>query len=271
MSINPTVSVIVTTKNEQSHIEACLRSIKKQNYSKLEIIVVDNSSKDKTKEISSLYTKNIFDIGPERSAQRNFGARKAKGDFLLFIDADMILSPEVVGECVLAGKEFSAVVIPEKSIGKGYWASVKAFERSLYEGDSSIEAARFFSKKVFDEAGGYDEKITGPEDWDLPRRIAKNHKIGRIKSYILHDEGSASLFTLIKKKYYYGLRASRYIGKHKNLSTVTQMIYFLRPAFYKNIKRLYRSPQLAMGMIIMLFLEQIAGLAGVIVSGLSKN
>jgi len=51
------VSVIITTKNEEKNIENCLRSIKNQNYprEKIEIIVVDNNSLDKTKEIALKY------------------------------------------------------------------------------------------------------------------------------------------------------------------------------------------------------------------------
>ena len=84
------VSVIIPTKNETNNIKACLESIRRQTYPYLEIIVVDNNSKDNTKSIALNFTKLVFNKGPERSSQRNFGAKKAKGDFLLFIDADMI-------------------------------------------------------------------------------------------------------------------------------------------------------------------------------------
>ena len=68
------VSVIVTTKNEEKNIENCLRSIKAQTYpqEKIEIIVVDNNSTDKTKEIGKRYTERVYNFGPERSAQRKF-------------------------------------------------------------------------------------------------------------------------------------------------------------------------------------------------------
>jgi len=58
------VSVIITTKNEEKNIENCLSSIKNQNYlqENIEIIVVDNNSIDKTKEIA----KNIYNFGTER-------------------------------------------------------------------------------------------------------------------------------------------------------------------------------------------------------------
>ena len=96
------VSVIVTTKNEERHIGNCLESVKKQSYPResVEIIVVDNNSKDKTKEIALRYTDKVYDCGPERSAQRNYGVVRAEGKYILYLDADMALSPQVIKECV---------------------------------------------------------------------------------------------------------------------------------------------------------------------------
>lgn len=72
------VSVILTTKNEEKNIASCLESIKNQNYpsDKIEIIIVDNDSIDRTKKIALRYTDKVYNFGPERSSQRNFGVRK---------------------------------------------------------------------------------------------------------------------------------------------------------------------------------------------------
>ena len=74
----PLVSVIVTTKNEEKNIANCLKSIKNQTYKNIEIIVVDNNSDDRTKEIAGKYTDKVFNHGPERSALRNLGAEREK-------------------------------------------------------------------------------------------------------------------------------------------------------------------------------------------------
>ncbi|MBE7445756.1 MAG: glycosyltransferase family 2 protein [Planctomycetia bacterium] len=95
------VSVIVTTKNEERNIGHCMKSIKFQSYENREIIVIDNFSTDKTKEIALKYINKVYDKGPERSAQRNFGMINiAKGKYVMFVDADMILSPRLVESCV---------------------------------------------------------------------------------------------------------------------------------------------------------------------------
>ena len=70
------VSIVINTKNEEENIGQCLQSCLDQNYSNVEIIVVDNNSTDRTKEIAKKYISQIFNKGPERSAQKNFGARK---------------------------------------------------------------------------------------------------------------------------------------------------------------------------------------------------
>jgi GT2 family glycosyltransferase len=116
---------------------------------------------------------------------------------------------------------------------------------------------------LFQAVGGYDEQITGPEDWDLPQRISKKgYQIGRIQSYILHDEGELRLSTLMKKKYYYGIQLRTYLKKHPFRTNLSQTIYFLRPAFYRNWRLLLSQPITASGMMVMLFFEQCAGFLG---------
>lgn len=264
------ISVIVTTKNEQGVLKKLLYSIKKQTYPKLEIIVVDNNSTDNTKKIARFFTKQVFNFGPERSAQRNFGAKKAKGAYLLFLDADMELSPEVLQECIKACKnpDIGGVAIPEQSKAVYFWERVKAFERSFYNerGDPITDAARFFKRTVFQKAGGYDETMTGPEDWDLPETIIElGYKIDRIKAYIYHRERVPSPWILAKKKFFYALSAYKYLEKHKIPIVSAKTVYLLRPVFYKNWKRLISHPLLSLAMIVMLSVELLGGGLGYLV------
>lgn len=74
----PLISIVITTKNEEKNIEKCLWSIQKQNFSKkqIEVIIVDNHSVDDTITIARKYTSQIYQKGPERSAQRTIAIAK---------------------------------------------------------------------------------------------------------------------------------------------------------------------------------------------------
>lgn len=265
------VSVIITTKNEDAVIENLLKSIVKQTYKNIEILLVDNNSTDHTLNIAGKYKKvKVYQKGPERSAQRNFGAKKAEGDFLFFLDADMELTPKVVEDCVnkMSQDHVDGIVIPEQSKWINFWGKVKTFERSFYneKGDPVTDAARFFSKKIFNKVGGYDESITGPEDWDLPDRVRESgFKIGRSTEKIYHHEQQISLLTLFKKKFYYGLNAHKYLSKHNIPVFSPKTIYFLRPLFYKNWTRLLKHPILSLAMAFMLLVELVGGGLGYVV------
>ncbi len=262
---NALVSVIISTKNEADHLESCLNSLVRQSYGTCEIVVVDNHSSDDTKRIARRFTKRIFDRGPERSAQRNYGAAMSKGKYLLFIDADMTLTRNVISDCVeiCGSRKFAGVVIPEKSIGIGYWARCKAVERACYERVTWLEAARFFRKDTFANLGGYDESLTGPEDFELPQRLKNKFgesSVGRIGSYILHDEGHLSLAKLLRKKYYYGREMRRYArdaGNRKYFQKQSN-IFTRFGLFFRHPGLLLADPPVACGIFVMKVLEMAA-------------
>ncbi|HBL51792.1 MAG: Glycosyl transferase family 2 [Microgenomates group bacterium GW2011_GWA2_39_19] len=263
----PVVSAIITTKNSSATLGALLESIKRQTFSKSEVVVVDNNSFDQTGQIAKKYTSKVYSKGPERSAQRNFGASKSQGEYLLFLDSDMVLTENVLDECVkrMVEEKVGGIIIPEKSFGNGFWAKVKALERKINEGEDYFEAARFFPKKIFRDMGGYDENLTGPEDWDFPQRVARKYKIVRTHSYILHNEGEPSLKSFAKRKYYYGLSVHKYLKKQNLPAISPRTVYFLRRSFYKRWKELLVNPLLSAGMLLMLFVESAAGGLGYLV------
>lgn len=256
------VSVIVTTRNEGRDLERCLSSVRDQTFSATELIIVDNGSTDETVTIAVAYADKVLNFGPERSAQRNAGAREATGTYLLFLDADMELEKQVITEAVAAARAGAeVVVVPETSVGDGLWSRAKALERSCYEGDATIEAARFFLRTVFESSGGYDEALTGPEDWELPARLA-DIRIGRTSARIVHHEGRLTLRLLARKKFYYGKSFVRYIRLHPQLAA--RQLTIFRPAFFRNRAKLAVSPALTAAMLTMKVVEFAAGGAGML-------
>ena len=256
-------SVIVTTRNSGLTLEACLRSIQQQT-TPVELIVVDNFSTDDTPAIARRYATRFEQAGPERSRQRNLGAGLATGAFLLFIDSDMVLAPNTVAECLEQARAgMRAVIVPEVSEGEGFWAACKALERATYVGDDSIEAARFIEARLFIELGGFDEELTGEEDWDLTARIRQRGiAIGRTATPLVHDEGRLKLRETMRTKFYYGRTMARYLRKHPRAAR-SQMRLF-RPAFFRNRRLLQAQPLRTLGMLAMKTCEVGAGALGTV-------
>ena len=284
------VSVIITTKNEDKHIDTCLLSITEQTYSPIEIIVVDNYSSDRTQEIAFQFTDKVFNKGPERSAQRNFGMTEiARGKHVMFLDADMILGPKTVETCVsmVETGNWVALHIPEFILGTKYFCRVRQFERSFYDG-TVIDGARFFKKSVFVQVGGFDETMSGPEDWDIDKKVKKVgpigllpllsncteittwkltnlvsrngvNPIGKLNS-IFHNEAEFNLLKYLSKKKYYSTGIDIYIKKwgenDPDIRKQTGIWYRFFGVFIERCKwrRFLISPHLIPGIYLLRFL-----------------
>jgi glycosyltransferase involved in cell wall biosynthesis len=260
----PLVSVIVTTRNEEFNIANCLKSVFEQSYRKenIEVVVVDNASTDKTKEIAQKYTNKVFNKGPERSAQRNYGAEKSSGKYIMYLDADMTLSPGVIAECVdelEKNKEMVALYVPEIIMGKNFWNKIRRFERSFYDG-TVIDAVRFIRRDVFLKIGGFDETLTGPEDWDFDKKIRKSGRTDLIKSPLYHNEGGFDFLKYIQKKTYYARDFEKYMVKwgkdDEDIKKQFGIYYRYFGVFTENgkWKKLFRHPILSFGMYFLRFL-----------------
>lgn len=280
----PSVSVIITTKNEEENIENCLKNVKSQSYpqEKVEIIVVDNNSTNKTKGVAKKFTDKVYNKGPERSAQRNFGVEKASGKYILYLDADMILSKDVISECVekclprrkpkafLRGEneDCIALYIPERIVGNSFWVKVRDFERSFYNA-TVIDCVRFIRKDKFLEIGGFDESLTGPEDWDFDRRIKTTGKVDIINAPLYHNEESFNLRKYLEKKGYYSKSFDKYVQKWGRDDPIIRkqlgFQYRLFGVFLENgkWKRLLKHPLLALEMYFLKFVIGFYYLKGV--------
>jgi glycosyltransferase involved in cell wall biosynthesis len=272
----PLVSVIVPTYNSAESLVTCLQSIKDQTYPKIELIVVDNASKDTTQEVASKFTEHVYNLGPERSAQRNFGVKKATGQYVVIIDSDMELAPEVIEQGVeemQSNPKVTGLVIPEESFGIGFWAACKRLERSFYLGVPYIEAARFFLRDLYLELGGYDETLVSGEDWDLSQRASNQGRLSRVTAFIRHNEGQLSLTRTLKKKYYYAKQFVKYQVKNQSQAVTSNQISILGryALFFRDPKKLWANPVLALGMLFMKTAEFAVGGFGLLVSKLSTK
>ena len=263
----PALSVVVSTRNEEANVGACLAAFKPFG-DEVEIIIVDNSSTDRTKDIAAGLGAVVLDKGPERSAQRNLGWRTASAGWVLVLDADMTMPRETVEEILdvcrrsagSADGQPLAYWIPEVRTGPGLRTKARNFERSFYDG-TCIDALRFFSKQVLERTGGYDENlIAGPEDWELDIRVlATGARCEVLKGHLLHNEKALSFGRLMAKKAYYTKSMAAYRAKWKGHPALKKQFglgYRYFGVFVENGKwrRLLRHPILA----VVMYAERIA-------------
>jgi len=164
--LEPLVSIIIPTHKGRD-LTRCLNSIHNSTYKNIEVIIVDE--------------------GKERSAQRNIGVERSKGDYLLFLDSDMTIHPGLISSCLFDYEE-DGLYIPEIIVGH----PIKTFFRSFYNG-TRIDAIRFIKRKFWQL---FDENITGFEDWDWDRRFQGTKGTASLPLYH-HTESN------FKRKLYY--------------------------------------------------------------------
>ena len=257
------LSVVITTRNEEANIANCIHAFDAVRED-VEIIVVDNASTDATKRIAADLGVTVLDKGPERSAQRNLGWRTATAEWMVVLDADMILPEETIAEILdscaslTSGQETAspfkrtlAYWIPEVRTGNGIRVKARNFERSFYDG-TCIDALRLFHKSVLEKTGGYDENlIAGPEDWELDIRVlATGAKCAVLKNHLIHNEKQLTLKRMLEKKAYYTKSMATYQAKwkgHPALKKQFGLYYRFLGVFIENgkWKKLVRHPILA--------------------------
>lgn len=211
------LSAVITTRNEAANIAACIHSFDDAvKQGEVEVIVVDNASTDDTKAIAASLGAAVYDKGPERSAQRNLGWQMARGEWVVILDADMILPPETIKE-MLSVESGDAYWVPEVRTGSGLRVKARNFERSFYDG-TCIDALRLFRRSVLEATGGYDENlIAGPEDWELDIRVlATGAKCAVLKNHLIHNEKRLTFRRMLEKKAYYTKSFAAYRAKWPN-------------------------------------------------------
>jgi glycosyltransferase involved in cell wall biosynthesis len=257
-----TISFVVPTYNSSRTIAACVQSLKTQSVGDVEVVVVDNHSKDGTADLALQAGADIvMAAGPERCAQRNRGFDASHGDIVVFIDSDMRVTAQVASQIVALFESrpaVSAAVIPENSFGEGFWAQCKVLEKSLYVGDESVEAARAFRRQDFIDIGMWNEELTAAEDWDLDDRIrAHGVEVGRVDALIMHDEGRLRLRGTFGKKRYYGRWLAAYMATRPDGGR-----RLARTSLFNKPGRLLRDPVHTGGMIVMKSVEAAGMFAG---------
>lgn len=194
------LSVVVSAYNEKTKLEACLTSVSFAD----EIIVVDNSSTDKTSLIAKKFTSKVFkrSNNPMLNINKNFGFLKATGDWILSLDADERITKELAEEIIneIEGESVAGFWICRKNIIFGKW-----IENSIWWPDYQL---RLFQRRV----GKFPEK-------HVHEYLEVDGETKKLKNPMIHENySSVSQFLQKMDKIYTENEAQNYIKSGKSIN-----------------------------------------------------
>jgi len=192
----PLVSIIIPCRNEEKHIKRCLDSVMNQTFSqeKVEILVVDGMSEDKTRDIVKEYAKRYFFIkllnNPKRifAAANNIGIKNAKGEIVMILGAHAVYPNDYIERCVKCLKEYNVdnvggniEAIPSKktliakaialSLG-GHFGKGRVRKEKISLVDTVFGGC--YRREIFNKIGFFNENLKGSSDIDLNMRLLEN-------------------------------------------------------------------------------------------------
>ncbi|MCS7256609.1 MAG: glycosyltransferase [Thermomicrobium sp.] len=177
------LSVVIPARNEEAYIGRALRSVARQAWplERLEAIVVDNASTDRTAavveslavHVTPLRIMLVREPRPGRSRAKNRGAAAARGDVLLFLDADSVMAPTLAAE-IIAHRHIGYPAGSVRVIAE----TTDFFDRWFFElmeiGKTyfRIRAQMLYcSREWFERSGGFDESLEIAEDREFLQRL----------------------------------------------------------------------------------------------------
>jgi glycosyltransferase involved in cell wall biosynthesis len=183
------ISIIIPVHNGTRFLKQCLAAVKESSYSCYEIIVVDDGSTDESADIACQEGARVFQL-PRRSgpaAARNFGAKKAEGDILLFIDSDVLIKTETLVRVVSDYQKHPDIVAvfgsyDDNPAEKNFLSQYRNLLHHFVHQHSKTEAVTFWAgcgairKDIFHDIGGFaQKKYPRPciEDIELGYRLRK--------------------------------------------------------------------------------------------------
>jgi len=185
----PKISVIIPTLNEEELLPTLLECLKEQTFRDFEIIVADAGSKDKTRKIAKKFGAIVVDGGMP-GVGRNKGSKVAKGEFLFFFDADVLLPKDFLAKAYgeieekfvdLATCEFKPQ--SDLRLDKVLFQLSNLFVKINQKlNPRAAGFCIFISSRLFHRINGFDESVKLAEDHDLVERASKYRSLHFINS-----------------------------------------------------------------------------------------
>jgi len=268
--------ILLSSYNNENIIAKCINSCLNQTHKKLEVVVADDGSSDKTLDILKNIgenNKNLHILSlphRERGIARKSAIEKAwdlSPEYIYIIDSDMILKKDLVEKCITyfkENKEVGGLIIPEEPFSKynNFFSKVKVFERGVINragkkvGTNSIEAARFWKSEEYKRSGGINfNQIAFEETQPTIRYLEMGGYLERADfTGVNHDEKEVTLKNILeKKRYYFSVMNKTTESEEKGTMKAIKRWYFFRGVLYRweNIVEYIKHPILTLGMIYM--------------------
>lgn len=209
----PKVSVVIPAHNAANFIEKCLLSLEKQTFKDFEVIVVDDGSDDNTAQVASRFVRVIRsgkNLG--EGAARNLGVREAKGEILVFTDADVVAPCDWLAKIVRNMQVHNVKCTGGSyrgSIGDSFMEKFAYLElayrrRNMPKFVNTLVSNNFAcTRDVFFEYGGFPEKFKC-EDLRLSFQISRKYPIFWDKENGVYHHFKTSLIPYLRQQYYFG-------------------------------------------------------------------
>ncbi len=179
------ISIIIPTLNEEKHIHRLLDSLKNQDFKNFEIVIVDASNNNKTINVIKKYktdlTINIIKSKKNVSFQRNLGVKKAKTQYIIFIDADSVPDNKTIGKTYFEMKNKNiesggghTYPLSSKVLYNIYYLLFRIFTRIFYKMDGINGCYIFTKKSIHEKIKGFNEEIILAEDYEYTKRLVKS-------------------------------------------------------------------------------------------------
>ena len=192
------ISVVIPTYNRYEFLKRALRSVLSQTYSPFEVIVIDDGSSDKTKQIIQDFPniKYFYQKNRGVSSARNLGIEKSSSDWVAFLDSDDEWHENKLKEQIEFHKENPDILMSytdEKWIRDGVAVKIpkkfRKFGGDVFEKCLShciiAPSATLIHKDLLKRVGFFDESLEVCEDYDLWLRVAHSHKIGLVDKKLI--------------------------------------------------------------------------------------